>query len=112
MAKSFEVYINDNVIITYILVLQGFSSIMKIFYTVSGFKTPYNYLKEKEDNAGPFDSDFAEYVQLPEVRQALHVGDTEFKSIGPVYWNLLGDFMKSGKPYLEEVRITIMNSVS
>lgn len=44
-----------------------------------------------------------EYIQHPEVRKALHVGGTNFTSIGVVYRKLVPDFMGSAKMWLEEL---------
>lgn len=37
------------------------------------------------------------------MRKALHVGDTEFTSIGRVYVNLIPDMMRSVKPQVDEL---------
>ncbi|XP_077285407.1 venom serine carboxypeptidase-like [Arctopsyche grandis] len=60
----------------------------------------YNYVYEKPiDISGAY----SEFIQKPEVRKALHVGNTEFTSIGKVYKKLQSDFMTSGKAWLEEL---------
>lgn len=59
----------------------------------------YNYLKDDID----LDGAYMEYIQNSEVRKALHVGNTNFTSIGVVYRKLVPDFMGSSKPWLEEL---------
>ena len=59
----------------------------------------YNYLQDDIDLNGAY----KDYIQKTEVRKALHVGNTNFTSIGVVYRKLVPDFMGSAKMWLEEL---------
>jgi len=47
--------------------------------------------------------DFYNFVEIPQVRLALHVGDQEFSGGGTVYQLMIPDFMNSVLPWLEEL---------
>lgn len=46
---------------------------------------------------------YMDFLQRNDVRRALHVGSTNFTSIGVVYRKLVPDFMGSAKTLLEEL---------
>ncbi|XP_067008046.2 venom serine carboxypeptidase-like [Anabrus simplex] len=58
----------------------------------------YNFMETHERPVGGSYSDF---VQRCDVRRALHVGDTEYTSLGHVYVKMIPDFMSTVKPQLE-----------
>jgi vitellogenic carboxypeptidase-like protein len=60
----------------------------------------YNYVYEHDTSIG---GPFTKFIQRPEIRRALHVGSTEFTSIGKVYSKLRSDFMGSAKSWLEDL---------
>lgn len=60
----------------------------------------YNFVYEKSISIG---GTYTKFIQKPEIRKALHVGNKEFTSIGKVYWKLKDDFMTSAKAWLEEL---------
>jgi vitellogenic carboxypeptidase-like protein len=60
----------------------------------------YNLLYEVEPQVG---GDLYTFVELPEVRLALHVGNQTFSSGGIVYQLMIPDFMNSVRPWLEEI---------
>jgi len=64
------------------------------------FDNIYNLLYEVEPQVG---GDFFNFVDLPEVRLALHVGDQIFSGGGTVYQLMIPDFMNSVRPWLEEL---------
>jgi vitellogenic carboxypeptidase-like protein len=66
----------------------------------SDFWNLYNLLYEVEPQVG---GDFFKFVELPEVRLALHVGDQEFSGGGTVYQEMIPDFMNSVRSWLEEL---------
>lgn len=73
---------------------------LDVFMVTSEFWNLYNLLYEVEPEVG---GDLYTFVQLPEVRRALHVGDQAFASGGTVYEYMIPDFMNSVRPWLEEV---------
>ncbi|XP_039764469.1 venom serine carboxypeptidase-like [Pararge aegeria] len=60
---------------------------------------PYNILSNEMDLGGWY----VMFLQKPEVRRALHVGNSTFDNFGKVYQNLVPDFMNSAKGWLEEL---------
>jgi vitellogenic carboxypeptidase-like protein len=66
----------------------------------SHHQNPYNILYEVEPQVG---GDFYNFVELPEVRLAIHVGDQEFSSGSDVYEYMVDDFMNTVRPWLEEI---------
>ena len=66
----------------------------------SDFSNLYNILYEDEPQVG---GDFFNFVERPEVRLALHVGDQEFSDGNAVYNAMLSDFVNSVLPWLEEL---------
>lgn len=78
---------------------QYYNYLLQMFMTESRLNNIYNYL---EDDIS-LDGAYMDYIQSNEVRRALHVGGTNFTSIGVVYRKLVGDFMGSAKPWLEEL---------
>lgn len=59
----------------------------------------YNYLQDDISLEGSY----VDFIQRDDVRRALHVGNTNFTSIGVVYKKLVPDFMGSAKNWLEEL---------
>jgi vitellogenic carboxypeptidase-like protein len=66
----------------------------------SYFYNPYNFLYEEEPLVG---GDLYSFVERPEVRLAIHVGDQEFSDGSTVYQFMVDDFMNSVRPWLEEL---------
>ncbi|XP_038209259.1 vitellogenic carboxypeptidase-like [Zerene cesonia] len=60
---------------------------------------PYNYLSDSEI----FLTKYERFIQTKEMREALHVGSTNFVQIGDVYTKLIPDMMNSAKPWLNEL---------
>jgi vitellogenic carboxypeptidase-like protein len=79
---------------------QSWNNDLDIFMVKSEFWNLYNLLYEVEPEVG---GDLYNFVQLPEVRRALHVGDQVFSGGGTVYQLMIPDFMNSVRPWLEEV---------
>lgn len=73
---------------------------MDIFLEKSDFWNLYNLLYEVEPEVG---GDLYNFVELPEVRLALHVGDQVFSGGGTVYQLMIPDFMNTVRPWLEEI---------
>jgi len=73
---------------------------MDLFFEKTGFSNIYNLLYEVEPQVG---GDFYTFVERPEVRLALHVGDQEFSDGSTVYDLMIPDFMNSVRPWLEEL---------
>ncbi|KAJ9584274.1 hypothetical protein L9F63_021396 [Diploptera punctata] len=63
----------------------------------TGFTFLYNYLKAQDDGGDLM----GEYVQLSEVRNAIHVGSQIFNTGDKVQMMLKQDFMQSVKPWIE-----------
>lgn len=89
------------------IVLGGSGS---IFCNATGLKNIYNYL-EDEDNDPSYWEDF---IQLDEVREALHVGAVSFGAqANYVYYYLWDDITKSVAPWISELlshyRVLIFN---
>lgn len=72
---------------------------LQIFLTESHLSNLYNYLQDDID----LDGAYMDFLQQSEVRRALHVGNTNFTSIGVVYKKLVPDFMSSAKMWVEEM---------
>ncbi|PSN57995.1 hypothetical protein C0J52_08092 [Blattella germanica] len=68
-----------------------------IFYNMTGFTFYFNYLKSKEAGNDPTGT----YVQLANVRKAIHVGNMTFHTDNTVEKMLVNDIMKSVKPWVE-----------
>nr|XP_019932295.2 venom serine carboxypeptidase-like [Aedes albopictus] len=84
-----------------------------LFKNVSGFETYFNYLQTKPD---PKDDYMVKFLELPETRRAIHVGNNTFHELdseNKVEEHLKLDVMKSVVPYLEELlnsyRVVIYN---
>lgn len=74
------------------------STNLYLFMRSANYSNIYNLLKPHES---ALEADFIDFVQTPESRAALHVGDVPFKNIGKVYEVLIPDFMNSGMHYLK-----------
>ncbi|XP_053688751.1 venom serine carboxypeptidase [Sabethes cyaneus] len=84
-----------------------------LFKNVSGFETYFNYLETKPDKKDQY---MGEFLQLPETRRAIHVGNNSFHDLdseNKVEQHLKQDVMKSVVPYLQELltkyRVAIYN---
>lgn len=84
-----------------------------LFKNVSGFETYFNYLETKPD---PKDDYMVKFLELPETRKAIHVGNNTFHELdkeNKVEEHLKLDVMRSVVPYLEELlhtyRVVIYN---
>ncbi|XP_075992659.1 venom serine carboxypeptidase-like [Anticarsia gemmatalis] len=76
-----------------------YNYMLQLFLSQSHLSNLYNYL---QDDIG-LDGAYMNYIQSGQVRKALHVGNTNFTSIGVVYRKLVPDFMGSAKMWLEEL---------
>ncbi|RZF34689.1 hypothetical protein LSTR_LSTR002771 [Laodelphax striatellus] len=94
--QSVEALKNNNTVKAY----NGWAETLFLFASGSHFRNLYNFLSP---DSKPLEDFFAVYLQTPEVRRALHVGDLEFTSIGKVYVKMVPDFMNSVQPTVEEV---------
>ncbi|XP_069681654.1 venom serine carboxypeptidase [Periplaneta americana] len=77
--------------------LNGDMHSKSVFYNVSGFTFYYNYLHDK----GSGNDDVGSYVQLTNVRRAIHVGNLTFHTDDKVEQHLKEDVMQSVKPWVE-----------
>ncbi|XP_050670566.1 venom serine carboxypeptidase-like [Leptidea sinapis] len=77
-----------------------YNYLLTLFLSESRLSNLYNYL---EDEAVSLDGAYLDFIQTNDVRRALHVGNTNFTSIGVVYRKLVPDFMGSAKNWLEEL---------
>lgn len=81
-----------------------------LFYNATGFTFYFNYLHSKDESKG---GDLGKYVQMPKVRQAIHVGNSIFHDGSEVEQNLKNDVMQSVKSWVEELlehyRVLIYN---
>lgn len=68
------------------------------FYNVTGFKNYFNYALTQLPAS--FDL-YPKYVQTPEVRRTIHVGDKTYHDGSTVEKHLVQDVMKSVKPWIE-----------
>ncbi|KAG8290774.1 hypothetical protein J6590_076464 [Homalodisca vitripennis] len=59
----------------------------------------YNYLPTSDKET----QNWYEFVQSAEIRKALHIGDLEFHNLSKVYRKLVPDFVKSIKPWVEDL---------
>ncbi|KAJ8729198.1 hypothetical protein PYW08_000779 [Mythimna loreyi] len=90
-------YINDgNIVMAY----KYYNYLIQMFIRSSNQKYLYNYL---DDDIDLFGASFVDYIQRTEIRKALHVGNTNFTSLGVVYSKLVPDYMGSAKMWLEEL---------
>lgn len=78
---------------------QYYNYILQMFLVESHLSNLYNYLNDDIS----LDGAYMDYIQSTDVRKALHVGNTNFTSIGVVYRKLVPDFMNSAKMWLEEL---------
>ena len=71
------------------------------FTNSTGFHYYFNYLvtKDPEDQAY-----YAKFLQLPQVRKAIHVGNLTFNDGQDVEKHLLSDVMQSVKPLVEDLK--------
>ncbi|XP_026487666.2 venom serine carboxypeptidase-like [Vanessa tameamea] len=76
-----------------------YNYLLQLFLSESKLNNLYNYLQDDIS----LDGSYLEYIQKDEVRRALHVGNTNFTSIGVVYRKLVPDFMASAKHWVEEL---------
>lgn len=87
-----------------------FEDIFSIFHNQTGFSYNYNYLYSQGEELG---GDFVAYVQQPQVREAIHVGNSVFHGSDLVEGHLRKDFMQSVKPWVEQLlehyRVLIYN---
>lgn len=72
---------------------------LTLFLSESKLSNLYNYLEDDISLEGGY----LNYIQRDEIRRALHIGNTNFTSIGVVYRKLVPDFMASAKHWLEEL---------
>jgi vitellogenic carboxypeptidase-like protein len=90
-------------------ILNGDFSSGTLFYNLTGFTFYFNYLYSKEEGNDAVGT----YIQLAEVRKAVHVGNSTFHTDKKVEENLKQDMMQSVKPWvevlLEEYRVLIYN---
>ncbi|XP_052896921.1 venom serine carboxypeptidase [Anopheles moucheti] len=84
-----------------------------LFKNASGFTTYFNYLQTVPD---PADEYMGKFLQLPETRRAIHVGNNSFHDLdgeNKVEDHLMLDVMQSVVPYLNELlhayRVVIYN---
>nr|BAM19468.1 retinoid-inducible serine carboxypeptidase [Papilio xuthus] len=86
-----------------------YNYLLQLFISESRLGNLYNYLQDDISLQGSY----VDFIQRDEVRRALHVGNTNFTSIGVVYKKLVPDFMGSAKHWLEELlenyRVMIYN---
>lgn len=75
---------------------------MGLLQQTSRHASLYNVLQE-EDVFTYGAGHFVRFVERRDVRDAIHVGDAEFSSLGGVYTRLLGDFMTSSRPWLQRL---------
>ncbi|CAK1544218.1 unnamed protein product [Leptosia nina] len=76
-----------------------YNYLLQLFLSESKLNNLYNYLQDEIS----LDGAYLDYIQRDDVRRALHVGNTNFTSIGVVYRKLVPDFMGSAKHWLEEL---------
>ncbi|XP_060810413.1 uncharacterized protein LOC106143604 [Amyelois transitella] len=76
-----------------------YNYLLQLFLSESRLSNLYNYLDDDISLEGAYN----DYLQTTEVRKALHVGNTNFTSIGVVYRKLVPDFMNSARMWLEEL---------
>lgn len=79
------------------------------FYEASGFATALNLL---EDQMDPNNFHFANYVELPQFRNAVHVGNLTYNLVSPAIQNSMAEeFMASKSKHIEELLRTGMYKV-
>lgn len=88
-------------ILMYNCSFQSWSGILSIFITESKFQSLYNVLNDRWTWNPP--KPYVKFVQSPEVRRALHVGDVEYTSLGVVYYKMIPDFMSNVRSQLETI---------
>lgn len=67
------------------------------FYNISGSTNYFNYLMT---TSSPDENNFYQYLALPEVRKAIHVGGLPFNNGTIVEKHLMEDMMQSVKPWV------------
>ncbi|KAF9804223.1 hypothetical protein SFRURICE_020651 [Spodoptera frugiperda] len=88
-----------------------YNYLLQLFLSRSYLSNLYNYLQDDID----LDGAYMDYIQRSEVRKALHVGNTNFTSIGVVYRKLVPDFMGSAKivsPELHVFELAVLSNIS
>lgn len=78
---------------------QYYNLLLQLLLTKSKLSNLYNFLQDEIN----LDGAYMDFIQRDSMRRALHVGNTEFTSIGVVYRKLVPDFMGSAKMWLEEL---------
>lgn len=78
---------------------QYYNYLLDMFMSKSKLNNLYNYLQDDIS----LDGAYLNYIQREDIRRALHVGNTNFTTIGVVYRKLVPDFMGSGKHMLDEL---------
>ncbi|XP_039764570.1 venom serine carboxypeptidase-like [Pararge aegeria] len=76
-----------------------YNYLLQLFLSESKLNNLYNYLQDDISLEGAY----LDFLQRDEIRRALHIGNTNFTSIGVVYRKLVPDFMASAKNWLEEL---------
>src|SRR5690348_14980129 len=72
-----------------------------LFHNSSGFLFPISVL---DDKVNPLVSDFISYIERPEFRQGIHVGNLTFTYLNAtVQQAMLEEFMASKAQYVEEL---------
>jgi len=70
------------------------------FHNVTGSTDYYNYIRTQSPKEYDYHVDF---LQLPQVRKAIHVGNLTYHAGTEVHKHLEGDMLASVKPWLEQV---------
>ncbi|CAH1237866.1 CPVL [Branchiostoma lanceolatum] len=70
------------------------------FFNVTGSNDHFNYLRTEESEEQNY---YVDYLALPEVRKAIHVGNLTFHNYTEVLDHLLEDFLKSVKPWVATI---------
>ena len=79
--------------------IQEFDSILNIVENRTGLTFYYNYLLSKQPRE--FEN-YPKFLQKPEVRRAIHVGDLQYDDISmTVHEHLNDDMLKTIRPWLE-----------
>jgi len=73
---------------------------LDFFQNSSGIHDNYNYLRTESPKEYDYHVDF---LQLPQVRKAIHVGNLTYHAGTEVHKHLEGDMLDSVKPWLEQV---------
>lgn len=70
------------------------------FYNVTGLTSYYNFLQNEND---PSSGSYAQFLGLPETRNAIHVGSLPFNDGNIVERHLVDDVMDTVKPWVEDL---------